>query len=123
MANSRLVIKGVVTNSLTQVNGASWTRYGNYNCEYGTVPAGSYTRGDFFYFGTIPSKKIIKATIATLDATPVKVDVYPNYNISTAAPISITQSTAGGAIGFNYVIEYDSNFSGIPGKVFTVQAN
>jgi hypothetical protein len=121
MANSRLVIKGQVTNSLTQVGGVNFTRYGNNNVEYGTVPAGSYTKGDYFYFGTIPSKKIIYGIFSTLDATPVVVNIGPNFSLSTV--ISITQSTSGGSIGFTYVIFYDSNFSGAPGKVVTLQAN
>lgn len=121
MANSRNVIKGVVTNSSTQVNGAQWTRYGNYNVEYGVIPAGTYTRGDFFYFSTIPSKKIIRATFATLDSTPVVTTLYPGWNLANVA--SITQTTSGGSIGLRYVVEYDSNFSGAPGQVLTLVAN
>lgn len=121
MANSRNIIKGQVTNALTQVNGASWTRYGNNNVEYGTVAGGLYTRGDFFYFATIPSKKIIYGIISTLDATPVVKYIYPNQNLATA--VSITQSTSGASIGFNYVVFYDSNFSGAPGQVLTLIAN
>lgn len=120
MANSRLVIKGQVTNALTQVNGFSYTRYSNFNCAYGQVNSGLYTVGDFFYFGALPSKKLIRAQFISNDATPIVKTIYPGYNFAT--PV-VLNSTAGTAIGFSYVLEFDSNFSGAPNTILKLQVN
>ena len=119
MANSHQVVQQKV-NSF-DVTSFTRTRYGNNNVAYGVVSGSEYNRGDFFIFGQVPSKKIIKAEFRTLDATPVVKNVGPSTVLPTT--LTLTQTTAGAPVGFEYIIFYDSNFSSVPGGVLTLQVS
>jgi hypothetical protein len=119
MANSHQVVQQKVHSF--DVTTFTRTRYENAQVAYGFVSGSEYNRGDFFVFGQVPSRKIIKAEFKTKDASPVAVSFGPSTTLPTTQVL--TQTTSGLPLGFEFIIWYDSNFSAAPGSLITLQVN
>lgn len=125
MSASYYVVKGPSNGAAgqTQVSGFNRTRYDSFQSGYGTLPA--ETKGSFFYFGQVPTKKIIGLTLVTVETTPVTVTFGPSA-IATAlqngTALSIT-ANSGSTVKCDYVISYDNLYSGAVGQILIVQVN
>jgi len=116
MANSHFVVKNKV-NPL-DIAGFNRTRYDSLEVAYGTIAQGSYTKGDYFMFGQIPSKKLVYGKISTSEATPVQIEIFPN---TVTSNLSMTANTGGTAVAVNYVFFYDNIYSGASPDVVNVK--